>query len=91
MTQEDLDQIGAIVTSTVSAAISANNEVLLARVRTMQDHFDVRIAGLGNDVSRRLNRIEQRLDLLEGRFDAFEFQMARIIGQSPRLRIAMAN
>ena len=83
MTQEDLEQIRALV--------SANNQVLLARMRAIEEHFDRSIAGLGGDVNERLDRIERRLDLLECRFTAFEFQMAGIVSQSPRLRRAMTN
>jgi hypothetical protein len=71
--------------------MAANNEVLLAALRALQDRIDARIAGLGDGVNARLGRIERRLDLLECRFTAFEFQMAGIISQSPRLRSALAN
>jgi hypothetical protein len=94
MNQEDLDQIKAVI----SDAMSANNEVLLARLRAMQDHFDARMAGLCGDVNgplgrmeSRLGRIEGRLDRLEIRFTNFELQMAGIVSRSPRLRSAMAN
>jgi hypothetical protein len=87
MTQEDLEQIRSIV----SAAISANNEVLFAAMRAIEEHVDLKFAGLGDGVLRRLDRIERRLDLLECRFTAFESQMAGIVSQSPRLRSALAN
>jgi hypothetical protein len=87
MTQEDLEQIRTIV----SSALSANNQVLLARMRAIEEHLDRSIAGLGGGVNERLDRIERRLDRLECRFTAFEFQMAGIVSQSPRLRSAMTN
>ena len=90
MTQEDLEQIS----EAVSSALRENNPVLLSAIHAIQDRIDARLAGLCdgvNGVNGRLDRIEHRLDLLECRFTAFEFQMAGIISQSPRLRSAMAN
>ena len=81
MTREDLEQIRAIVSSALAGAC----------MRAIEVHFDRSIAGLGGDVNERLDRIERRLDLLDCRFTAFEFQMAGIVSQSPRLRSAMAN
>ena len=60
-------------------------------MRAIEEHVDHSIAGLGGGVNGRLDRIERRLDLLECRFTAFEFQMAGIFSQSPRLRSAMTN
>ncbi|MGA2742814.1 MAG: hypothetical protein ABSG65_35915 [Bryobacteraceae bacterium] len=94
MTQEDLEQIRAIVNASVSAAISANNEVLFAAMRAIEEHVDRKF----DEVYKRLDHIEQRLDLigrrvdrLDSRFSVFEFQMAGIISQSPRIRSSMAN
>ena len=83
MTREDLEQIRAIV----SSALSANNQVLLARMRAIEEHVDLRFDGL----DKRLELVERRLDRLDSRFSVFEFQMAGIVSQSPRLRSAMAN
>jgi len=81
MTQEDLEQIRAIVNSVVSSAISANNEVLFAAMRASEEHADRKF----DEVYKRLDHIEQRLDLIERRvdrldtrFSVFEFQMAGI-------------
>jgi hypothetical protein len=71
--------------------LGANNQVLLAAMCAIEEHFDRSIAGLGGDVNERLGRNERHLDLLECRFTAFEFQVAGIVSQSPRLRSAMAN
>jgi len=87
MTQEDFEQIREVVRS----ALSANNPMLLSAIHAIQDHIDARITGLSDGVNGRLDRIEHRLDLLERRFTAFEFQMAEIVNQSPRLRSSMAN
>jgi hypothetical protein len=87
MTQEDLEQIRAIV----SSALIANNPVLLSAMRAMQDHIDGSIAELRDDVSKRLDQIERSLDQWDSRFTAFEFQMAEIVSQSPRIRSSMAN
>jgi hypothetical protein len=83
MTREDLEQLRAIV----SSALSANNQVLLARMRAIEEHVDLRFDGL----DKRLELVERRLDRLDSRFSVFEFQMAGIVSQSPRLRSAMAN
>jgi|SRR5580658_634975 hypothetical protein len=81
MTQEDLEQIRAIVNSAVSSAISANNQVLFAAMRAIEEHVDLKF----DEVYKRLDHIEQRLDLIErrvdrldSRFSVFEFQMAGI-------------
>lgn len=73
MTQEDLDQIRAL--------ISANNEVLFAAMRAIEEHVDRKF----DEVYKRLDHIEQRLELIErrvdrldSRFSVFEFQMAGI-------------
>jgi uncharacterized coiled-coil protein SlyX len=74
MTKEDLEQIRAIV----SAAISANNEVLFAAMRAIEEHVDRSIADLRDEMNKRLDLVERRLDRLDTRFSVFEFQMAGI-------------
>jgi hypothetical protein len=66
MTQEDLEQIRTL--------IGANNEVLLAAMRAIEEHVDLRFDGL----DKRLDLVERRLDRLDSRFSVFEFQMAGI-------------
>src|ERR1022692_4391345 len=68
MTQEDLEQIRVIV----SAAISANNAVLFAAMRAIEEHVDLRF----DELNKRLELVERRLDRLDSRFSVFEFQMA---------------
>src|ERR1039457_3104207 len=70
MTQEDLEQIRVIV----SAAISANNAVLFAAMRAIEEHVDLRF----DELDKRLELVERRLDRLDSRFSVFEFQMAGI-------------
>src|ERR1039458_8751446 len=70
MTQEDLKQIRVIV----SAAISANNAVLFAAMRAIEEHVDLRF----DEHDKRLELVERRLDRLDSRFSVFEFQMAGI-------------
>jgi predicted nucleic acid-binding Zn-ribbon protein len=77
MTQEDLDQIRAL--------ISANNEVLFAAMRAIEEHVDRSISELRDEfgkrfdhLERRLEQVERRLDRLDTRFGVFEFQMAGI-------------
>src|ERR1039458_9615277 len=69
MTQEDLEQIRVIV----SAAISANNAVLFAAMRAIEEHVDLRF----DELDKRLELVERRLDRLDSRFSVFEFQMAQ--------------
>lgn len=77
MTQEDLEQIRAL--------ISANNQVLFAAMRAIEEHVDRSIAELRDEfakrfdhVERRLEQVERRLDRLDTRFGVFEFQMVGI-------------
>jgi uncharacterized coiled-coil protein SlyX len=70
MTQEDLEQIRAL--------ISANNEVLFAAMRAIEEHVDRSIADLRDEMNKRLDLVERRLDRLDTRFSVFEFQMAGI-------------
>jgi len=70
MTQEDLEQIRAL--------ISANNEVLFAAMRAIEEHVDRSIADLRDEMNKRLDLVERRLDRLDTRFCVFEFQMAGI-------------
>jgi hypothetical protein len=80
MTQEDLEQIRAL--------ISANNEVLFAAMRAIEEHVDLRF----DELDKRLELVERRLDRLDSRFSVFEFQMAGI-GKSlaARVRSSTAN
>ncbi len=66
MTQEDLDQIRAL--------ISANNEVLFAAMRAIEEHVDRKF----DEVYKRLDLIERQVGRLDTRFSVFEFQMAGI-------------
>ena len=70
MTQEDLDQIRSL--------ISANNQVLFEAMRAIEDHVDQSIGRLRDELSGRLAHVERRLDHMEARFTAFEFQLAGI-------------
>jgi uncharacterized coiled-coil protein SlyX len=70
MTQEDLEQIRAL--------ISANNEVLFAAMRAIEEHVDRSIAELRNELTKRMDLMERHLDRLDTRFSVFEFQMAGI-------------
>jgi len=73
MTQEDLDQIRAL--------ISTNNEVLFAAMRGIEEHVDRRFDEVTkrlDQLEHRLELVERRLDRLDSRFTAFEFQMAGI-------------
>lgn len=70
MTQEDLEQIRAL--------ISAKNEVLFAAMRAIEDHIDHSIGELRDEFSKRLDLVERHLDRLDSRFSIFEFQMAGI-------------
>ena len=81
LTQEDLEQIGQIV----SKAITANNQVLFAAMRAIEEHTDQSIRQLDQSIQQlrgefniRFENIERRLDRLETRFTAFEFQLAGI-------------
>src|ERR1017187_4485129 len=67
MTQEDLEQIRVIV----SAAISANNAVLFAAMRAIEEHVDLRF----DELNKRLELVERRLDRLDSRFSVFECQV----------------
>jgi septation ring formation regulator EzrA len=87
MTQEDLEQIRAIV----SSAISANNEVLFAAMRAIEEHVDRNIADLRDEFGKRLDLVERHLDRLDSRFSVFEFQMAGIGKSSLRARSSTAN
>ena len=78
MTQEDLEQIRGIVTSIVRDAISANNQVLFEAMRAVEDHVERSIAQVREELGGRLDQVERRLDRLETRFTAFEFQLAGI-------------
>ena len=66
MTQEDLDQIRAL--------ISANNEVLFAGMRAIEEHVGLKF----DEVYKRLDLIERHVERLDTRFSVFEFQMAGI-------------
>jgi hypothetical protein len=70
MTQEDLEQIRALT--------SANNQVLFAAMRAIEEHVDRSIADLRNELSKRLDLIERHVERLDTRFSVFEFQMAGI-------------
>jgi len=70
MTQEDLDQIRAL--------ISANNEVLFAPMRAIEEHVDRSIAELRDELTKRMDLMERHLERLDSRFSVFEFQMAGI-------------
>jgi protein-disulfide isomerase-like protein with CxxC motif len=100
MTQEDLDQIGGLISannraieeqtrSLISAnnqaieeqtrsLISANNQVLFEAMRAIEDHLDQSIGRLRDELGGRLAHVERRLDFMEARFTAFEFQLAGI-------------
>ena len=78
MTQEDLEQIRAIVNSAVSSAISANNEVLFTAMRAIEEHVDRSVADLRDELTKRMDLMERHLDRLDTRFSVFEFQMAGI-------------
>lgn len=70
MTQEDLDQIRNL--------IGANNQVLFEAMRAIEEHVDQSISRLRDELGGRLAHIERRLDHMEARFTAFEFQLAGI-------------
>ena len=70
MTQEDLDQIRNL--------IGANNQVLFEAMRAIGEHVDQSIGRLRDELGGRLAHIERRLDHMEARFTAFEFQLAGI-------------
>lgn len=70
MTQEDLDQIRNL--------IGANNQVLFEAMRAIEEHVDQSIGRLRDELGGRLAHIERRLDHMEARFTAFEFQLAGI-------------
>ncbi|HXM45599.1 MAG TPA: hypothetical protein VN924_30460 [Bryobacteraceae bacterium] len=91
MNQEDLEQIRAIVNSAVSAAISANNQVLFAAMRAIEEHVDRSIADLRDEMNKRLELVERHLDRLDTRFSVFEFQMAGIGKASRQARSSTAN
>jgi hypothetical protein len=71
--------------------MAGNGCIVLSAMRGMQGHIDGSIAELRDDVNGRLDQIERSLDRLDSRFSAFEFQMAGIVSQSPRIRSSMAN
>jgi hypothetical protein len=52
--------------------------VLFAAMRAIEEHFDRSIADLRDEMNKRLELIERRLDRLDSRFSVFEFQMAGI-------------
>src|ERR1035438_4511438 len=83
MTQEDLDQIrsriGAnnqVIEAQTRSLISANNQVLFEAMRAIEEHVDQSIGRLRDELGGRLAHIERRLDCMEARFTAFEFQLA---------------
>ena len=61
-------------------------------MRAIEEHFDRSIADLRDEMNKRLELIERRLDRLDSRFGVFEFQMAGI-GKSlaARARNSTAN
>jgi RNase P/RNase MRP subunit p29 len=85
MTQEDLDQIrsliGAnnqVIEAQTRSLIGANNQVLFEAMRAIEEHVDQSISRLRDELGGRLAHIERRLDHMEARFTAFEFQLAGI-------------
>lgn len=85
MTQEDLDQIrsliGAnnqVIEAQIRNLIGANNQVLFEAMRAIEEHVDQSISRLRDELGGRLAHIERRLDHMEARFTAFEFQLAGI-------------
>ena len=83
MTQEDLDQIRGLISANNQAIeeqtrslISANNQVLFEAMRAIEDHVEQSIGRLRDELGGRLAHVERRLDFMEARFTAFEFQLA---------------
>jgi hypothetical protein len=58
MTQENREEIGAIVSGIVRQAISANNEVIFEAIRASEEHLGRRIDG----IERRLDHLDHRMD-----------------------------
>jgi hypothetical protein len=67
-----------VVEEQTRGLISANNQVLFEAMRAIEDHVDQSIGRLRDELGGRLAHVERRLDHLESRFSAFEFQLAGI-------------
>jgi len=67
-----------VIEAQTHSLISANNQVLFEAMRAIEDHVELSIGRLRDELGGRLAHVERRLDHMEARFTAFEFQLAGI-------------